>query len=109
MQLHVADQRGIMLFARCFRHDPATVVAQGEASGAGRALVYKLSSDSRKNNTASFVVSQNASTILGSDVNNFVGERLYNRTDVDGLAPYPVIQVPTSSRESSSYEPDLLH
>lgn len=43
---------------------------------------------------------------LGGD---FVGEHLYNRADVDSLAPYPVIQTPTSSRESSKYEPDLLH
>ncbi len=43
---------------------------------------------------------------LGGD---FVGEQLYNRTDVDTLAPYSVIQVPSSSRETSTYEPDLLH
>ena len=61
-----------------FALDEAQEVTQ--ASGAGRALVYKLSSDSRKNNTASFVVSQNASTILGSDVNNFVGAAFVGRT-----------------------------
>jgi hypothetical protein len=43
---------------------------------------------------------------LGGD---FAGENLYNRADVDALAPYPVIRAPSSSRESSSYEPDLLH
>jgi hypothetical protein len=61
-----------------FALDEAQEVTQ--ASGAGRALVYKLSSDSRKNNTASFVVSQNASTILGSDINNFVGAAFVGRT-----------------------------
>ena len=61
-----------------FALDEAQEVTQ--SSGAGRTLVYKLSSDSRKNNTASFVVSQNASTILGSDVNNFVGAAFVGRT-----------------------------
>lgn len=61
-----------------FALDEAQEVTQ--ASGAGRQLVYKLSSDSRKNNTSSFVVSQNASTILGSDINNFVGAAFVGRT-----------------------------
>lgn len=61
-----------------FMLDEAQEVTKG--SGAGRALVYKLSSDSRKNNTASFVISQNASTILGSDINNFVGAAFVGRT-----------------------------
>jgi hypothetical protein len=38
----------------------------------------------------------------------FLGERLYRRQDVDALAPYGVVQVPTDAREPSAYEPDLL-
>lgn len=51
-----------------------------DQSSAGRALVYKLSSDSRKNNNAAFVASQNPSVVLGQDVGNFVGAAFVGRT-----------------------------
>jgi AAA-like domain len=50
------------------------------AGGAGRALVYKLSSDSRKNNCVALVAAQNASTVLGTDITNFVGAAFVGRT-----------------------------
>ena len=37
----------------------------------------------------------------------FLGQ-LYYRHEIDNLAPYKVIDVPSSSREPSSYEPDLI-
>jgi hypothetical protein len=33
---------------------------------------------------------------------------LYNRSEVDSLAPYAAILGPTHMREASSYEPNLL-
>ncbi|MGW5237855.1 ATP-binding protein [Monashia sp. NPDC004114] len=68
---------------KLFVLDEAQEVTEG--SGAGRTLVYKLSSDSRKNNCAALVAMQNASTVLGANnVNNFVGAALVGRTqDID--------------------------
>ncbi|MBC9822870.1 ATP-binding protein [Terrabacter sp. MAHUQ-38] len=64
---------------KLFVLDEAQEVTEG--SGAGRTLVYKLSSDSRKNNCAALVAMQNASTVLGANnVNNFVGAALVGRT-----------------------------
>jgi hypothetical protein len=37
-----------------------------------------------------------------------LGKFLYRRQDVDALAPYQVIKVPSDPREPSDYEPDLL-
>jgi hypothetical protein len=39
---------------------------------------------------------------------DFLGDRLYRRSDIDSLAPYGVLQPPTDPREPSAYEPDLL-
>jgi hypothetical protein len=39
---------------------------------------------------------------------DFLGQRLYHRSDVDRLAPYGVLEPPTDAREPSTYEPDLL-
>jgi hypothetical protein len=38
----------------------------------------------------------------------YLGEALYDRSDVDRLAPYPTIRVPSDVREPSAYEPNLL-
>jgi len=48
---------------------------------------------------------------VGTHVNDefsFLGSKLYRRKDVDGLAPYKTVGVPTDPREPSFYEPDLL-
>jgi hypothetical protein len=37
-----------------------------------------------------------------------LGDNLYNRSEVDALAPYAVIRGASDMREASSYEPDLL-
>ncbi|HTB64711.1 MAG TPA: hypothetical protein VK727_00690 [Steroidobacteraceae bacterium] len=37
-----------------------------------------------------------------------LGDQLYDRTEVDALAPYTSVRGPTDFREASSYEPDLL-
>ena len=37
-----------------------------------------------------------------------LGDQLYDRTEVDALAPYRSVRGPTDFREASSYEPDLL-
>jgi hypothetical protein len=37
-----------------------------------------------------------------------LGEHLYDRKDVDSLAPYATIRGPSDMREASSYEPSLL-
>jgi hypothetical protein len=37
-----------------------------------------------------------------------LGDQLYDRTEVDALAPYTGVRGPTDFREASSYEPDLL-
>jgi hypothetical protein len=37
-----------------------------------------------------------------------LGDNLYDRNDVDSLAPYPTIRGPSDMREASSYEPNLL-
>lgn len=55
-----------------FLLDEAHEVTEG--SGAGRALVTKISTDSRKNNTAAVVLTQNAASVLGTkNIRNFVG------------------------------------
>lgn len=52
-----------------------------EGSGAGRALVHKIATDSRKNNLAAFVATQNASAVLGErSINNFAGAAFVGRT-----------------------------
>jgi hypothetical protein len=38
-----------------------------------------------------------------------LGDQLYDRDDVDPLAPYAGTRGPTDIREASSYEPDLVH
>jgi hypothetical protein len=40
--------------------------------------------------------------------NEFLGDELYNRNEVDSLAPYATIRGPSDMREASSYEPNLL-
>ncbi len=40
---------------------------------------------------------------------SFLGEKLYNRNDVDHLAPFNNIEIPTDPRNSSAYEPDFIH
>lgn len=45
-----------------------------EGSSAGRALVTKIATDSRKNNTVAWVSTQNAANVLGTkNIRNFVG------------------------------------
>lgn len=66
---------------KTFVLDEAQEVVDG--GGTGRSLVYKLSTDSRKNNCAAFVLSQNASTVLGQDISNFVGACFVGRTSSD--------------------------
>jgi hypothetical protein len=39
---------------------------------------------------------------------DILGDDLYDRNEVDSLAPYATIRGPSDMRESSSYEPDLL-
>jgi hypothetical protein len=39
---------------------------------------------------------------------DFLGPRLFRRSDVDALAPYGALEPPTDPREPSAYEPDLL-
>jgi hypothetical protein len=39
---------------------------------------------------------------------DILGDELYNRNDVDSLAPYAAIRGPSDMREASSYEPNLL-
>jgi hypothetical protein len=39
----------------------------------------------------------------------FLGEKLYNRNDVDHLAPFKNIEIPTDPRNPSAYEPDFIH
>jgi len=40
---------------------------------------------------------------------SYLGDKLYNRRDVDHLAPYNNIETPTDPRNSSAYEPDFIH
>jgi hypothetical protein len=40
--------------------------------------------------------------------NEFLGDELYNRNEVDSLAPYATVRGPSDMREASSYEPNLL-
>jgi hypothetical protein len=72
------------------------------AGGAGRALVYKLSTDSRKNNSVSFIGTQNASTVLGSNIDNFVGACFVGRTQSESAQrdALKLLQKP----ENSGYE-----
>ena len=39
---------------------------------------------------------------------DILGDELYNRNEVDSLAPYAAIRGPSDMREASSYEPNLL-
>ena len=39
---------------------------------------------------------------------DFLGDRLYQRSDIDSLAPYGALAPPSDPREPSTYEPDLL-
>jgi len=39
---------------------------------------------------------------------DFLGGRLYRRSDIDSLGPYAVLATPEDPREPSAYEPDLL-
>lgn len=39
---------------------------------------------------------------------DILGDELYNRSDVDSLAPYAAVRGPSDMREASSYEPSLL-
>jgi hypothetical protein len=38
----------------------------------------------------------------------FLGDRLYDRSDVDRFAPYETVRVPSHAREAGGFEPDLL-
>ncbi len=46
----------------------------------GSGLIQKLATDSRKNNIAALVSTQNAARVLGQDVGNFVGAAFVGRT-----------------------------
>lgn len=64
---------------KLFLLDEAHEITEG--SGAGRALVHKVATDSRKNNLAAFVSTQNASAVLGEkSINNFAGAAFVGRT-----------------------------
>lgn len=63
---------------KLFVLDEAHEVTEG--SGSGRALVAKITTDSRKNNTVAFVITQNASNVLGADIANFAGACMVGRT-----------------------------
>lgn len=64
---------------KLFLLDEAHEVVEG--SGAGRALVFKVSTDSRKNNCAAFVGTQTATRVLGeNNLNNYVGAAFVGRT-----------------------------
>ena len=43
-----------------------------------------------------------------NDEFEFLGNKLYSRSQIDTLSPYDVIEVPTDPREPSLYEPNLL-
>lgn len=58
--------------------DEAQEITDG--SSAGRTLVTKVSTDSRKNNTVAWVLTQNAATVLGTkNIRNFVGATFVGR------------------------------
>lgn len=40
---------------------------------------------------------------------DILGDDLYDRNEVDSLAPYATIRGPSDMREASTYEPDVLH
>lgn len=64
---------------KLFSLDEAQEVTEG--SSAGRAFVYKISTDSRKNNNVAYVSTQNASNVLGErSINNFAGACFVGRT-----------------------------
>ena len=63
---------------KLFVLDEAHEITQN--SGDGRALVAKITTDSRKNNTAALVATQNATNILGADIANFAGACFVGRT-----------------------------
>lgn len=72
MYRHDPNQRKLFLL------DEAHEITEG--SGAGRALVTKISTDSRKNNTAALILTQNASSVLGTkNIRNFVGAAFVGR------------------------------
>jgi hypothetical protein len=39
----------------------------------------------------------------------FLGDVLYNRKDIDVLSPYKSVRAADDARESSAYEPDIIH
>lgn len=43
-----------------------------------------------------------------NEEHDYLGKRLYRRSDVDALVPYGVLEPPTDPREPSAHEPDLL-
>lgn len=40
---------------------------------------------------------------------SYLGDKLYSRNDVDHLAPFKNIEIPTDPRNYSVYEPDFIH
>jgi hypothetical protein len=50
------------------------------SSSSGAGLVQKISTDTRKWNIAALVATQNASRVIGQDINNFVGAAFVGRT-----------------------------
>jgi hypothetical protein len=40
---------------------------------------------------------------------SYLGDKLYNRADIDHLAPFKNIEVPNDPRNYSEYEPDFIH
>ncbi|MCL2453989.1 MAG: ATP-binding protein [Micrococcales bacterium] len=49
-------------------------------TGSGSGLVQKISTDSRKNNIAALVLTQNADRVIGQQVNNLIGSAFVGRT-----------------------------
>jgi hypothetical protein len=39
---------------------------------------------------------------------SFLGNELYDRNEIEGFAPYAGVVIPSDSRESSNFEPDLI-
>lgn len=75
------------------------------AGGAGRQLVYKLATDSRKNNTCGLVATQNAGVVLGQHIANFIGAAFVGRTR-DSAAAADAVQLLGKSPDAG-YE-DIL-
>jgi hypothetical protein len=38
----------------------------------------------------------------------YLGDRLYDRAEIDRFAPYQTIRVPSQTREAGGYEPNLI-